>query len=130
MASNKDIRVTVGDGAADSDNGVWVVSMPSTLTIAEAATFEQTVQNCWETNVGLKKLVIDLTETTFIDSSGLGALVSSYRTCAQKRIALVLRGVREQVMIVLSLTDLDKVFALEPAVAAAAPQPPQNLESQ
>lgn len=104
---------TVMDSTTDT---TCTVSVPPTLTVVEAVSFEQTVRECCESNANLKKLVIDLSNTTFIDSSGLGSLVICYRTCEAKNIALILRGVREQVMMVLSLTDLDQIFTLEPAL--------------
>jgi lipopolysaccharide/colanic/teichoic acid biosynthesis glycosyltransferase len=55
-----------------------------------------------------------LIQTTFMDSSGLGALVICYRTCQEKQISMVLRGVQEQVRMVLALTDLEQIFTFEP----------------
>ena len=125
---NPDVAfATVSVDSTDS-NSTYVVNVPSTLTVVEAVTFEQTVRACCKNNPNLEKLVIDLSNTTFIDSSGLGSLVICYRTCQEQNIVLVLRGVQQQVLMVLSLTDLDKVFAIEPAISPAVEQPTQKVE--
>jgi anti-anti-sigma factor len=124
---NQDVATTsVSD---DTSNNFCVISAPPTLTVVEAVTFEQTVRSCCNDTPGLEKLVIDLSNTNFIDSSGLGSLVICYRTCEQHNTTLVLRGVQDQVLMVLSLTDLDKVFILEPAPAIDASGDDQKLEN-
>jgi len=110
-----------------SQGATCMVTVPPTLTVVEAVNFEQTVRDCCKTHPDLQKLIIDLSNTTFIDSSGLGALVICYRTCEEQDIFLVLRGVQEQVLMVLSLTDLDKIFTIEPALSPSEqPSPPSE----
>ncbi|HIK45176.1 MAG TPA: anti-sigma factor antagonist, partial [Leptolyngbyaceae cyanobacterium M65_K2018_010] len=90
-----------------------VVNAPATLTVVEAIQFEQRFKACIQSQPMPEAVVIDLSQTTFIDSSGLGALVICYRTCQQQGISLILRGVQEQVRMVLALTDLDQIFTFE-----------------
>jgi lipopolysaccharide/colanic/teichoic acid biosynthesis glycosyltransferase len=59
------------------------------------------------------KLVLDFSQTVFMDSSAVGALVNNVRTAQQKGIDLVLRNVQPQVMAVLSITGLDQVLTVE-----------------
>jgi anti-sigma B factor antagonist len=64
------------------------------------------------------RLAIDLSKVDFLDSSGLGALVSllkAVRPCGD----LVLFGMRPSVAEILRLTHLDAVFSCEPDEAAA-----------
>jgi anti-sigma B factor antagonist len=56
------------------------------------------------------RLVVDLAETGFIDSSGLGALVNSLKTVRQAGGDLRIANVGEQVLMVLKLTRLDRVL--------------------
>ncbi len=55
-------------------------------------------------------MVVDLSEVTFIDSSGLSALVSALKAVRLHEGALVLVGPNEQVRMALRLTMLDRVF--------------------
>ncbi|MFH7244779.1 MAG: anti-sigma factor antagonist [Spirulina sp.] len=93
---------------------ICIVSVPATFTVVEAVEFERQVRAYCQQQPTPQTIVIDLSDTTFMDSSGLGALVISYRACQQRQIAMVLRGVREQVRLVLSMTDLDQIFTFEP----------------
>lgn len=104
-----------------------VVSVPPTLTVVEAVAFERQVQELCQQQPPPQTIVIDLSHTTFMDSSGLGALMISYRACQQRHIAMVLRGVREQVQMVLAMTDLDQLFTVEPGTdgADAVPTSPE-----
>jgi anti-anti-sigma factor len=101
----------LADAAVDAS---YVVEVPPTLTVVEAVEFEQKVKQCCQLQPPLTTIFIDLSQTNFIDSSGLGALVICYRTCQQRGISMVLRGVQEQVRMVLALTDLDQLFTFEP----------------
>jgi anti-sigma B factor antagonist len=70
---------------------------------------------------GHRRIVLDLTTVSFIDSTGLGALVASLRHVGRGG-DLVLCGVNEAVTTLLKLTRMDKVFRTFPtrveAVAA------------
>ena len=64
---------------------------------------------------GHTHVVVDLSETDFIDSSGLGALVAGLKTARQAGGDLRIARPTEQVRTVLELTNLDRV--LRPAVS-------------
>jgi anti-sigma B factor antagonist len=67
---------------------------------------------------GEGRLVIDLAAVTFMDSTGLGALVATLKTAGGGRIALC--GVRDSVATLFKLTRMDKVFRIFPTRPAAA----------
>ena len=100
------------------DPSPCVVFVPPTLTVVEAVEFERQVQDHCQQPSPPSSLIIDLSHTTFMDSSGLGALMISYRACQQQQIPMVLRGVREQVRMVLTMTDLEQLFTFEPGARA------------
>lgn len=56
------------------------------------------------------RLVVDLTEVPFVDSTGLGALVSGLRASARAGGSLKLAAPGEAVMRVLTLTRMDRLF--------------------
>ncbi len=94
-------------------NDMAVVQVSHRLSMLEAVAFKQTCQDLIQANPVLKKIIIDFQQTTFMDSSGLGALVSNYKTAQEKGIELSLRNVTPQVMAVLNLTGLEEVFHIE-----------------
>lgn len=59
-----------------------------------------------------KIVLVDLKDITFMDSSGLGALVLAFKNLRAKNIKLVLCSINEQVRILFDLTGMDKVFEI------------------
>ncbi len=56
-------------------------------------------------------IILDLSEVDFIDSSGLGAIVSALKTVGRNG-DLVLCGIKETVMSLFRLTRMDRVFRI------------------
>jgi anti-sigma B factor antagonist len=69
---------------------------------------------------GRDRVVIDLSEVVFIDSSGLGALIAGLKATRQAGGDLRIAQVPEQVMTVLRLTNLDRVLRAHPTLADAS----------
>jgi anti-sigma B factor antagonist len=74
-------------------------------------------------NDGHLHLVLDMSAVQFIDSTGLGILVGTLQRVRTGDGELRLAGARPEVLRILRITGLDKVFATYPSVrAAAAPE--------
>lgn len=56
--------------------------------------------------------VIDLSSIEFIDSAGLVALVTAWKTAVQSDVALVFCGLRPSTRLIFEITQLDRVFAI------------------
>jgi anti-sigma B factor antagonist len=76
------------------------------------------------------RIVLDLTAVTFLDSTGLTAMVAALNRARERGGSMTLVGPSGMVRRVLAITELDRVFAiydtLDDAVQAAvdAPRPP------
>lgn len=68
---------------------------------------------------GSNRLVVDLGETQFLDSSGLGALIAGLKTTRQAGGDLRIARPNEQVQLVLELTQMNTVLRPYPTVEAA-----------
>jgi anti-sigma B factor antagonist len=68
---------------------------------------------------GRKRLVIDLAETQFIDSSGLGSLIAGLKTARQAGGDLRIARPTEQVQMVLELTQMNTVLRPYGSIEAA-----------
>lgn len=66
---------------------------------------------------GKKDILIDLQEVRFIDSSGLGALVSGFKNAITHQGSLKLASLQTQVKSMFELTRLHRVFDIYPSVA-------------
>ena len=72
-------------------------------------------------DAGHSQIVLDLSRTDFLDSSGLGALVSAVKRLGSKG-TLAIAGAQGAVTRLFSLTRMDRIFALHPSVDAAVTQ--------
>ena len=55
-------------------------------------------------------LILDLSNIRFIDSTGIGVLISALKTSRQNEGSFILKSVQKDVMSLLTLMKLDKVF--------------------
>ncbi len=65
------------------------------------------------------KIVVDLEQVPFIDSSGLAALVSGLRVAREYGGNVTLSGAQSQAQVVFRLTMLDRVFSIHPTYKEA-----------
>jgi anti-anti-sigma factor len=63
--------------------------------------------------------ILDLTEVPYMDSAGLGMIVSHYVRCQGRGVRLVAAGVSPRVSQLLEMTKLDKLFPRVEAVEEA-----------
>ena len=61
---------------------------------------------------GKNNLVVDLRAVRFVDSSGLGALVSGFKNASSRNGSLKLAGLQLQVKSMFELTRLHRVFEI------------------
>jgi len=68
---------------------------------------------------GKNKLIINLSAVRFVDSSGLGALVSGFKNASAREGSLKLCGLQPQVRSMFELTRLHRVFEIFASVEEA-----------
>jgi anti-sigma B factor antagonist len=66
-----------------------------------------------------KNILVDLTDVRFIDSSGLGALVSGFKNAISHQGSLKLSSLQPQVKSMFELTRLHRVFEIYGSTAEA-----------
>jgi anti-sigma B factor antagonist len=71
---------------------------------------------------GAKRVVVDLSQVDFLDSSGLGVLVGALKRLRTAGGDLSLVCQQEKLLKIFRITALDRVFALHETVEAATPQ--------
>jgi len=100
--------------------GVVVVGVDGQLIVGNRQELKQKVLEALEG--GAKKFVIDFSRTGYIDSSGLGVLVSLSKKIREQGGDLRLAGLNEDLQTLFELTKLDTLFSIlktpEEAVAA------------
>ena len=68
---------------------------------------------------GHRKVLLNLAEASYIDSSGFGELVAGYTSLARAGGTLKLVGLTERVKTLMRMTNLDKVFEIHEDEARA-----------
>lgn len=61
-----------------------------------------------------KVIIIDLKDVSFMDSSGLGALVSALKTARFAQCELYICALNDQVRMLFDLTSMSKIFKIYP----------------
>ena len=90
------------------------------LDALSSAAFRLRLMECLD--AGCRRLVLDLSRTAFVDSSGLGVLVATLRRLSGPG-SLVLRGVTAPVERTLRLARLDRILVLQEAGAPETQEP-------
>ncbi len=106
------------------------VHIPVRLSVLEAVNFKTTCQQLFSGSTVPSKIVLDFSQTTFIDSSGIGALVSNLKFAKQRDSDLVLRSLKPQVMAVFALTSLDQVLTIESSPVSTTSAEQNRADSQ
>ena len=106
------------------------VHIPVRLSVLEAVNFKTTCQQLFSGSTVPSKIVLDFSQTTFIDSSGIGALVSNLKFAKQRDSDLVLRSLKPQVMAVFALTSLDQVLTIESSPASTTSSERNRADSE
>lgn len=61
---------------------------------------------------GVKKLVLDLEQMPFMDSSGIGVILGRYRTLSQRGGGLAVRNMNKQVEKVFLLSGMNQIIQI------------------
>lgn len=87
---------------------VKVVQPTGLLDGSKANQVRREINDCLE--AGAEIVLLDLKDVTFIDSSGLGSLVSALKTVRSSGAKLFICSISDQVRILFELTSMDRVF--------------------
>ena len=100
-----------------SDGKVVVIGCPVRVDLSVAKDLREIMTESTEQDKFL--LVVDMDQTEFMDSSGLGALVSRIAATRSNSGDIRLACVKEPILKLLELTHLDKIFQVFESVQAA-----------
>lgn len=105
-----DVHIVEQDGAS-------VLRPAGRLTLISAPKFRDVMRDALDG--GTRRIVVDLHETSFMDSAGLGALVAGLKMARQAGGDLRIAQATAQVSTILRLTNLDRVLRPYATVAEA-----------
>ena len=91
-------------------DGVTIVDLGGRITLGDASSGKLRESIREILGGGAKKILINLADVSYIDSSGLGELVSSYTTASNQDASVKLLNVQAKVQDLLQITKLYTVF--------------------
>ena len=91
-------------------NGVVVVAVDGQLIVGNRQELKQRILDALE--AGDRKFLVDFSRTGYIDSSGLGVLVSLSKKIRDQGGDLRLAGLNEDLKTLFELTKLDTLFGI------------------
>ena len=100
-----------------TEHGVGVVTPKGRLNMVSARRLKEVLTGL--VTGGTTRIVVDMAETTFLDSSGLGALIAGLKSARQAGGDLRIARPTPSVMTVFELTNLDKVLRARDSVEGA-----------
>jgi anti-anti-sigma factor len=103
--------------ASKHPSGVLIVEVEGQLIVGNRQELKATIQQALDN--GERKLLVDFAKTGYIDSSGLGALVSISKKVREQGGELRLSGLNEDLRSLFELTKLDTLFAIADTSAQA-----------
>ena len=106
------------DFSSRQSDGITIVDLSGRITLGEgSATLKDTVHDLL--SKGLKRIVLNLGEVNYVDSSGIGALVSALTAAKNQGGQLKLLNVTKRVHDLLQITKLHTLFDVKNDEAAA-----------
>lgn len=100
----------MGFSSTKDDGGVTVIAVEGQLIVGNRQELKNLVQEALD--AGDRKFLIDFSTTGYIDSSGLGALVSISKKIREQGGELRLAELNEDLRSLFELTKLDTLFAI------------------
>ena len=101
----------------DSPSGARIVKMIGALTLRTLFDFQQTVRQ--ETT---KAVILDLSGVSYMDSAGLGSVISVFTSCQRNNRAFAVTGMNERINTLFAVTHVDGLlpcFATLPEAEAS-----------
>jgi anti-sigma B factor antagonist len=100
-------------------SSVWLVSVGGRLDQNLTPELETTLTSLLDE--GHNDFIVDLSETTYINSGGLRCLVSAWRRARANNGSVSLCGLNERLQEIFTMIGFDKVFQIHPDCADVRP---------
>lgn len=91
-------------------NNYTMIDIPENFTVEEAAKFRNYTNDLIEK--GNVNFILNFNKCEFIDSTGLGVIVTVYKRCIERNGSVKLNDLKEQVLKLFKLTRLDRIFEI------------------
>lgn len=100
-----------------AESGVFIVKAQGEIDVWTADILRQSLRDVQSD--GKPRVIVDLTDVPFVDSTGIGVLVGALKRSREAGGSLALVVTSDGVRKVLKITSLDQVFPVHDTVASA-----------
>lgn len=95
----------------DEHNNSWKISLAGEIDIYNAPELKSSLLGLLEQNKG--NIQIDCADLKYIDSTGLGVLISALRHVKDYKGEITIKNLKPYIYKIFTITGLDKVFTIE-----------------
>lgn len=95
----------------NKDKNVWDVCLKGEIDIYTSNNLKETLIDMVVNDP--QNIIIDATDLDYIDSTGLGVLISVLKRLKQKEKDIYITNIRPNIKKILNITGLDKIFKVE-----------------
>ncbi|MEL6440441.1 MAG: STAS domain-containing protein [Cyanobacteria bacterium J06621_8] len=92
------------------DSAIKIIEPRGILDGTKTADFQHQIEQSVES--GVHSILVDFRHVTFMDSSGLGALVKALKFLNSAEVGLYLCSINEQIKMLFELTSMDQYFQI------------------
>ena len=100
-----------------TESGIYIVGVDGQLVVGNRHELKQKITDALD--AGSRKFMVDFTSTGYIDSSGLGVLVTLARKIGEMGGQIRLACLNEDLKTLFELTKLDTLFEIHDSVESA-----------
>ncbi len=93
------------------EEDVLVVELVGEINILDVNDFKESIKNKIKEEE-VKKVIVDMEKVPFMDSSGLGMLISLYKFVNENNGIIVYTGLSDYILKILGFAKLDKIFII------------------
>jgi len=106
------LTITVLETSSETER---ILKVAGPLTISTASDFQQRVLS----SKTAKTFILDCSEVSYIDSSGIGAIVSTHTTCVNSGRRLALAGLTDRIRAFMKVSWVENILSIYPTVKEA-----------
>jgi anti-sigma B factor antagonist len=103
----------VKHGVPDMSSTFTIVKPVGVLDATQTAQLRSQIDDAMQS--GASTVLVDFEQVSFMDSSGLGALVGAFKSLRARGGKLYVCSINEQIRILFELTSMDRVFDIFPS---------------
>ncbi|HEY3266314.1 MAG TPA: STAS domain-containing protein [Armatimonadota bacterium] len=103
--------------AQPTNNGVSVISVRGEVDVYTAPKLREEIHRRMDD--GAIRLVVDLADVAYMDSSGLGVLIGALKRAREAEGDLIVAAPNPRIARILDVTGLSRIFNVHPTVADA-----------